>query len=108
MDFIKTAAAQTRDSIGSFQEDQIYEVAGNIGWLGVFIKGVFWVAVIALVIVAAIALNWFVSTKKKTIFVCPRCGYSYKELMWEKKCEAWCTRHKTCNLEINRHRVMML
>jgi hypothetical protein len=108
MDFIKIAMAQVNNSIGSFQEEQIYEVAGNMGWLLVFVKGVFWVIVIFLVIVAAIALNQLAPAKKKKIFTCPRCGYSYKEKEWAKKCESWCTKHKSCNLEINKHRVMLL
>jgi len=108
MNLIKAALAQVNNSIGSFQEEQIYEVAGNMGWLLVFVKGVFWAIVIFLVIVAAIALNQIAPAKKRKIFTCSRCGYSYKEREWAKKCEAWCTKYKTCNLEINEHRIMML
>jgi len=108
MNLINIAIAQANDRIGSFRGEQIYEVAGNMGWLLVFIKGVFWAIVIFEVIMAAIYLNQLTLTKKRKVFMCPRCGYSYGEKEWAKKCELWCTKHKTCNLAINEHRIVML
>lgn len=40
--------------------------------------------------------------EKKT-FACPVCKLKYEEEDWAKKCEAWCTEHKSCNLEIIQH-----
>jgi hypothetical protein len=39
----------------------------------------------------------------KEKYVCPECGYEYKEKEWAEKCEAWCREHNACNLEIIRH-----
>jgi len=100
MGFIKVAFAKSSE-IGSFAGDEIYEVVDNIGWLGVMVKGVFWVLVMFLVVIAAIALNQYFSKNKRIIYTCSKCGYSYKEEEWAKKCDSWCTRHGTCNLEIN-------
>lgn len=39
------------------------------------------------------------------LFVCPECGFSYRDVEWAKKCAAWCREHKSCNLEITEHAV---
>lgn len=38
-------------------------------------------------------------------FECEECKLLYKEKMWAEKCEAWCTKNKSCNLEITKHSV---
>jgi hypothetical protein len=106
--FLKIALAQSNESIGEFKGNEIYSFVDSMGWLGIFIKGVFWVMVIMLVVVSAIALNKYFGKRKDNIYLCHRCGYAYREKEWAQKCEAWCTRHKTCNLEINEHRILYL
>jgi len=39
------------------------------------------------------------------LYQCPECGLYYKEKEWEEKCEAWCKKYKSCNLEIINHSV---
>lgn len=36
----------------------------------------------------------------KDLYQCDVCGYKYEEKEWADKCEAWCNRHSSCNLEI--------
>ena len=38
-------------------------------------------------------------------FQCEACGLKYREKEIAEKCEAWCTAHNSCNLEITRHAV---
>lgn len=37
------------------------------------------------------------------MFVCKECGYRYNEREWAEKCQAWCSAHQSCNLEIIQH-----
>ena len=39
----------------------------------------------------------------KTLYQCGECGFFYAEEEWAKKCEAWCRKYHTCNLEIIEH-----
>lgn len=39
------------------------------------------------------------------VFVCPECGFKYKEREWAEKCQTWCKENKTCNVEIIKHAV---
>lgn len=39
----------------------------------------------------------------KTLYTCKICGLAYKEKHWADECEAWCSAHKSCNLEIIKH-----
>lgn len=41
--------------------------------------------------------------KKNKLYKCPACGLKYKEQEWAEKCEEWCKKHKSCNLEITKH-----
>jgi len=41
--------------------------------------------------------------KDKQYYQCSECGMRYKELEWAQKCEAWCAKHKSCNLDIIAH-----
>jgi len=43
--------------------------------------------------------------KMKQLYQCPICKFWYKEKEWAKKCEAWCKKHKSCNLEITKHAI---
>jgi len=44
-------------------------------------------------------------TKEVKLYKCPECGLEYQEKEWVKKCEAWCKKHKSCNLEITKHSI---
>jgi len=41
--------------------------------------------------------------KKIKLFECPVCHLKYEDKKWANKCEAWCKKHKSCNLEIIKH-----
>jgi len=43
----------------------------------------------------------------KIVFMCEECGYFYKDKKWAGKCQAWCKKHKSCNLEITKHATKM-
>ncbi|MEM4255224.1 MAG: hypothetical protein QXR53_02750 [Candidatus Norongarragalinales archaeon] len=45
------------------------------------------------------------SLKGKTLFYCEECGLAYEEEAIAEKCQAWCSEHKSCNLEIIKHAV---
>lgn len=36
----------------------------------------------------------------KDIYQCEVCGYQYEEKEWAEKCESWCKKNNSCNLEI--------
>ncbi len=38
-------------------------------------------------------------------YVCAACGFRYKTKALAQACEAWCGKHKSCNLEITKHAV---
>ncbi|OGG75021.1 hypothetical protein A3H74_04225 [Candidatus Kaiserbacteria bacterium RIFCSPLOWO2_02_FULL_51_13] len=65
-----------------------------------------WV-LIALVCPLSMILMMAMMDRKKPaaekLFVCPECGFSYRDAEWAKKCAAWCKEHKSCNLEITKH-----
>lgn len=37
------------------------------------------------------------------LFQCPRCKLHYRDKKWANKCEAWCQKNKSCNIEIISH-----
>ncbi len=39
------------------------------------------------------------------LYTCPECGLSYLTKDLAKKCEAWCKKHNSCNLEITKNSV---
>lgn len=39
------------------------------------------------------------------LYSCPECGLSYRENVLAKKCEAWCKKYNSCNLEVTKHSV---
>ncbi len=43
--------------------------------------------------------------KTKSGNKCEECGYVYKDGRWAEKCEAWCKKHNSCNLEITKHSI---
>jgi rubrerythrin len=38
-------------------------------------------------------------------YVCEKCGFAYREKEWAERCEAWCSKHRGCNLDITQHAV---
>ena len=40
-------------------------------------------------------------------YKCEECGLYYKDRTTAKKCEVWCKKHKSCNLEIIGHSVKL-
>ena len=42
---------------------------------------------------------------KEAEYQCPKCGLKYKEKEWAEKCEAWCKKYKSCNLEITKYAI---
>ncbi|MDD2913032.1 MAG: hypothetical protein PHH17_00435 [Candidatus Pacebacteria bacterium] len=39
----------------------------------------------------------------KILYKCPQYGFKYEEKKMAKKCEDWCRKYKTCNLEITKY-----
>jgi len=35
-----------------------------------------------------------------TLYQCEECGLKYRDKSVAEKCETWCRKHKSCNLEI--------
>jgi hypothetical protein len=45
--------------------------------------------------------------KTKDLFQCQECRMLFREKAWAEKCEAWCAKHHTCNIEIIKHAVKL-
>ncbi len=43
--------------------------------------------------------------KFKEYYQCSECGMQYEKKDWAEKCEAWCKKHHSCNLEITSHAI---
>ncbi len=43
--------------------------------------------------------------KTESGYECSECHYVYKEKKWAEKCEAWCKKHKSCNLNITKNAI---
>ncbi len=48
--------------------------------------------------------NNYQKTNKK-LFKCPECGLNYSEAKWAERCEKWCKKYHSCNLEIIEHSI---
>jgi len=46
-----------------------------------------------------------IKQEKKELYQCEECGFKYVEKEWAEKCEDWCKKHKSCNLEITEHAI---
>jgi len=44
-------------------------------------------------------------TNSGKLTICGSCGFKYKTKALASKCEAWCTKNKSCNLEITKHAI---
>jgi len=36
----------------------------------------------------------------RTLYICEACGYAYEQKEWAEKCQEWCQKHQSCNIEI--------
>ena len=43
--------------------------------------------------------------RDKELHQCEECGLKYIDKKWAEKCEAWCKKYKSCNLEIIDHAI---
>ena len=43
--------------------------------------------------------------KGRIVYKCMKCGWLYKDEDLAKKCEKWCKKHKSCNLDIAQHAI---
>jgi len=41
----------------------------------------------------------------KTLYQCEECGLKYENKEIAEKCQAWCSEHKSCNLDIIKNAV---
>lgn len=41
----------------------------------------------------------------KTLYQCEECGLKYADKETAEKCQAWCSEHKSCNLDIIKYAV---
>lgn len=44
----------------------------------------------------------------KKYFICEECGFAYLEKKWAIKCQKWCSRYNSCNLEITKHAIIQI
>ena len=49
-----------------------------------------------------------VGEEREAFHVCEECGFAYHEKEWAQKCEEWCAKSKSCNLEIIKHAVSLI
>jgi len=43
----------------------------------------------------------------KIVHKCEKCGWLYRKRELAEKCESWCKKHKSCNLEIAMHAIKL-
>ena len=43
--------------------------------------------------------------KGKDVYQCDECKFIYKDRKLAEKCESWCKRNKSCNLNITKHAI---
>ena len=46
-----------------------------------------------------------ITKNNKIYYVCKECDFAYKGKATAQKCEAWCRKHHSCNMEITKHAV---
>jgi hypothetical protein len=45
--------------------------------------------------------------ENKKYFICDECGFAYKEKDLAQKCEDWCNKYHSCNVEITKNAVTL-
>lgn len=51
------------------------------------------------------AVGFWVWYNRKKAFICSECRLSYMDENWKTKCEEWCKKYQSCNLEIIEHAI---
>ena len=46
-----------------------------------------------------------IDKRRMKLFQCGVCKFNYLEKTTAEKCEDWCKKHSSCNLEITRHAI---
>jgi len=46
-----------------------------------------------------------INKNNKAYYICQECNFAYEDKHMAKKCENWCKKHHSCNLEITKHAV---
>ena len=41
-----------------------------------------------------------VKRNNQTVYACEACAFAYEEREWAEKCQEWCQKHQSCNIEI--------
>ncbi len=41
------------------------------------------------------------------VYKCMKCGWIYRKKSLAEKCEQWCQKHKSCNLEIAKYAIKL-
>ncbi|MBI3035779.1 hypothetical protein HYY71_05650 [Candidatus Woesearchaeota archaeon] len=46
-----------------------------------------------------------ITKNNKTYFICQECNFAYKDKETAAKCENWCRKNHSCNMEITKYAV---
>ncbi len=46
-----------------------------------------------------------INKNNKSYYQCVDCKLIYDDINWANKCEDWCKKYKSCNLEITKHAI---
>ena len=46
-----------------------------------------------------------IQSKNKGLYQCEECGLQYADRETAEKCQAWCSEHKSCNLDIIKYAI---
>lgn len=46
-----------------------------------------------------------IKNKRKNYYICESCGFIYKDKETAQKCQDWCKKHNSCNLEITKNAI---
>ena len=41
----------------------------------------------------------------KKYYICEECSFAYNDKKWAQKCQNWCKKYNSCNIEITKHAV---
>ncbi len=44
---------------------------------------------------------------KRKYYICKECNFAYKEKQLAEKCEEWCKKHHSCNIEITKNAIQI-
>lgn len=46
-----------------------------------------------------------ITKNNKTYYTCPECDFAYEDKETAAKCEKWCKKYHSCNMEITKYAV---